>query len=176
MAPSLAVIVPRTSSGAAGPYRRQHNIGSSALMTLERRMSDMTQQPVVHLNDGAVGGRLDEHGIASFLGIPYAAPPFGPDRMRPPRPVEPWTGERDATTFGPTVPKGTYPPQYATVVFVSINYRLAAEGFLYVSEEDGIANLGLLDQLAALHWVQRNIARFGGDPARVTVGGESAGR
>jgi len=59
------------------------------------------------------------------------------------------------------------------VVFVSINYRLGAEGSLYL--DDGVANLGLLDQLAALRWVHDNIAAFGGDPARVTVAGESAG-
>ena len=59
------------------------------------------------------------------------------------------------------------------VVCVTINYRLAAEGFLYL--DDGIANLGLLDQVAALRWVQGNISAFGGDPARVTVAGESAG-
>jgi para-nitrobenzyl esterase len=58
-------------------------------------------------------------------------------------------------------------------VCVTVNYRLAADGFLFL--DDGIANLGLLDQLAALRWVQANIAMFGGDPARVTVAGESAG-
>lgn len=60
------------------------------------------------------------------------------------------------------------------VVFVSINYRLGVFGYL---QAEGIAagNLGVLDQVAALQWVQRNIARFGGDPAQVTVFGESAG-
>ena len=59
------------------------------------------------------------------------------------------------------------------VVCVTINYRLGAEGFLFLDDEH--ANLGLLDQLAALRWVRENIAAFGGDPARVTVAGESAG-
>ena len=59
------------------------------------------------------------------------------------------------------------------VVCVTINYRLGAEGFLYL--DDGPANLGLLDQLSALRWVKENIAAFGGDPARVTVAGQSAG-
>src|SRR2546430_49760 len=59
------------------------------------------------------------------------------------------------------------------VVCVTINYRLGAEGFLWL--DDGISNLGLLDQLAALGWVQENISAFGGDPGNVTVFGESAG-
>jgi para-nitrobenzyl esterase len=198
-------------------------------MAVEGRMSETAQHPVVQLSDGAVRGRV-ESGVAAFLGIPYAAPPFGPNRMLPPQPVPAWAGERDATSFGPTVPKGDYPPQYAAlfpevvipgedclnlnvwtpdvgagglpvlvwihggsfmngsgsvgaydgaafardgVVCVTINYRLAAEGFLFLG--DGVANLGLLDQLAALRWVQENIGAFGGDPARVTVAGESAG-
>jgi para-nitrobenzyl esterase len=60
------------------------------------------------------------------------------------------------------------------VVAISINYRLGALGFLYLP---GISNgnLGLQDQVAALTWVRENIARFGGDPANVTVVGQSAG-
>jgi para-nitrobenzyl esterase len=56
---------------------------------------------------------------------------------------------------------------------VSFNYRVGVEGFAQLGGAP--ANRGLLDQLAALHWVRHNIARFGGDPARVTVCGQSAG-
>ncbi len=60
------------------------------------------------------------------------------------------------------------------VVVVTLNYRLGALGFLHLPEL-GAANLGLLDQVAALEWVATEIAAFGGDPAAVTVFGESAG-
>ncbi|HWG75776.1 MAG TPA: carboxylesterase family protein [Steroidobacteraceae bacterium] len=66
------------------------------------------------------------------------------------------------------------------VVFVSISYRVGSFGFLATPELSresghGSGNYGLLDQLAALKWIQRNIAKFGGDPSKVTVFGHSAG-
>jgi carboxylesterase type B len=63
------------------------------------------------------------------------------------------------------------------LIYVSIQYRLAAFGFLSSNEirENGAANAGLLDQRAALGWVQRNIRAFGGDPSKVTIIGGSAG-
>ena len=59
------------------------------------------------------------------------------------------------------------------IVCVTLNYRVAADGFLALG--DGIANVGLLDQIAALTWVRENIGAFGGDPNRVTLAGHSAG-
>ena len=67
------------------------------------------------------------------------------------------------------------------VVVVTLNYRLGAFGFLAHpalaadAPSHASGNYGLLDQIAALRWVQRNIERFGGDPSRVTIFGESAG-
>ncbi|GAA0267650.1 carboxylesterase family protein [Actinomadura nitritigenes] len=61
------------------------------------------------------------------------------------------------------------------MVVVTVNHRLGALGYLYLSPGFGPANVGLLDQIAALGWVRENIAAFGGDPGRVTLAGQSAG-
>jgi carboxylesterase type B len=182
---------------------------------------------VVKTRQGEVRGSLAD-GVHTFKGIPYAAPPFGAHRLRPPQPVEPWSGVRDALTFGAEPPQLRPDPQIRAlvpdpavpgedclnlniwspalgsaglpvmvwihggmfevgsgatydgsrfardgIVCVTINYRVGADGFLYLG--DGNANLGLLDQVAALAWVRENIAAFGGDPGNVTIFGESAG-
>ncbi|KAJ7205201.1 carotenoid ester lipase precursor [Mycena pura] len=63
------------------------------------------------------------------------------------------------------------------VIFVSMNYRLSAFGFLASKEvrEAGVGNLGLQDQREAMRWVQKYISNFGGDPSKVTIWGESSG-
>ncbi|TAQ88709.1 hypothetical protein B7494_g2955 [Chlorociboria aeruginascens] len=85
---------------------------------------------------------------------------------------------------GYTLGSASLLPGYAMVnqshgglIFVDVQYRLGSYGFLSSSEirEDGIANAGLLDQRAALEWVQRHIESFGGDPRQVTIHGGSAG-
>src|SRR5713226_5163310 len=184
---------------------------------------------IVRTRQGVVRGSMAE-GVATFKGIPYAAPPFGPNRFQPPRPAQSWEGVRIAVEYGHVPPQPPYAPPFDQllgdpglpgedclnlnvwtpdpsggglpvmvwihggafmrgsgalptydgsrfardgVVCVTINYRLGADGFLYLG--DGIANLGLLDQIAALIWVQENIAAFGGDSDNVTIFGESAG-
>lgn len=188
----------------------------------------MTTPSTASVSTGVLRGTVED-GVRRFLGIPYAAPPFGDNRFREPQPAPAWTGERDAVSFGSTSPQLPYSGATgellgsvridgediltvnvwspvdasdapvllwihggalergtaalsiydgtgfarAGIVFASINYRLGSEGFSVL--EDAPRNLGLRDAGAALDWVHREIAAFGGDPARITVMGESAG-
>ena len=99
-----------------------------------------------------------------------------------PRPVMVWIhgGGFRAGFGGEERHNGARLAQKGAVV-VTLNYRLGPLGFLAhpalaaESPRHSSGNYGLLDQIAALQWVRRNISRFGGDPARVTVFGESAG-
>ncbi|MDI9700213.1 carboxylesterase/lipase family protein [Burkholderia cenocepacia] len=198
--------------------------------------SSVTSDPTIAVTaDGAVQGTLN-NGVIAFKGIPFAAPPVGDLRWRPPQPVAAWSGVRQATSFvhdcmqtsgpnatltvtpsedclylnvwrpqsgngknlpvmvwiygGAYVIGGTSMPTYdgtqfarQGVVIVTVNYRLGRFGFFAhpavtaVAAQSGemLANYGYMDQIAALKWVQRNIANFGGDPANVTLFGESAG-
>ena len=61
------------------------------------------------------------------------------------------------------------------VVLVTFNYRLGPLGFLTTDDKSGAGNQGLLDQIMVLNWVKANIGKFGGDPDKVTIFGESAG-
>ncbi|QFG25530.1 carboxylesterase/lipase family protein [Actinomadura sp. WMMB 499] len=187
--------------------------------------------PIVTTAAGDVRGT--EGDVRRFLGVPYAAPPRGAGRFAPPRPPEPWTGVRDARTFGPTAPQprrdafgaldmspyfgpgwvrgddhltvNVWAPRGAArrpvmvfvhgggfvagspraalydgaafardgAVLVTVGYRLGVAGFLDLPGAP--RNRGLLDVLAALRWVRREIGAFGGDPGNVTLFGQSAG-
>jgi para-nitrobenzyl esterase len=194
---------------------------------------------VVRVDSGQLQGVVDD-GVVSYKGIPFAAPPVGDLRWRPPQPVAPWTGVRPAAQFGANCMQGRFGPppapgaaaapvpsedclflnvwrpasapsraklpvmvwihgggftggsgsspntsgvQFAKqgVVLVSINYRLGRFGFFAfpaLSRErpdETKGNYAYMDQIAALQWVKRNIAAFGGDPGNVTIFGFSAG-
>jgi para-nitrobenzyl esterase len=195
----------------------------------------------VRIDSGLISGVTDKSGVTAYLGIPFAAPPVGQLRWRPPQPAGHWEGVRQADHFGASCMQEQvgsllpwteeFMPQGALsedclfvnvwtaaksarekravmvyvyggaftggsssvavyngaelarkgVVLVTFNYRVSPLGFLVLpeltkeSEHHSSGNYGLLDQIAALEWVQRNIAAFGGDPNRVTIFGQSAG-
>lgn len=179
--------------------------------------------PVAQVAQGRLRGTL-QGAVASFKRIPYAANPYlSATRFEAPQPVAAWSGERDATAYGPMPPQPSRTPGGGVagaaddltlniwapanahnapvlvwlpggafyrvdaaegwydgsafarqgIVVVTVNYRVGMDGFMAV--EGKPANRGLLDQVAALQWVQRNIAAFGGNPAQVTLAGQSAG-
>src|SRR5258707_11229486 len=70
--------------------------------------------PTVVTKYGTLRGQLRD-GVASFLGIPYAASPTGSRRFKAPVPPEPWTGVKDAVAYGPTPPKPDYPAPFDTL-------------------------------------------------------------
>jgi para-nitrobenzyl esterase len=174
--------------------------------------------------------------VTAFKGIPFAQPPVGELRWRPPQPVKRWSGVRNATEYGADCMQEPFPGDAAPlgvqsaedclyanvwtpakrgagklpvmvwiygggfvnggsspavydgsefakdgVVLVSFNYRLGYFGFfahpaLSAEQRGGLlGNYAIMDQVAALEWVKRNVAAFGGDPNNVTIFGESAG-
>lgn len=201
------------------------------IITLKCNASDIQ----VSVDGGDISG--DSIGqLSVFRGIPYAAPPVGALRWKPPHPVRPWKGVHQATKFPnqclqkylfddmrfrasgvsedclylniwtPTIDKSSALPVLVYfhgggfvagdgselrydgaamakqgMVVVTVNYRMGIFGLFShpeLSQEStykGSGNYTFLDQHAALNWVVENIQQFGGDPSRVTIGGESAG-
>jgi para-nitrobenzyl esterase len=183
---------------------------------------------------GTISG-IHANGLSIYKGIPFAAPPVGDLRWRPPVHAASWTGTRKADAFAPacmqvgvSMPGETAPtvsedclylnvwnpaktatehlpvivwiygggyingsaamPLYwgdrlaqKGIIVVTIAYRLGPLGFLALPEltrespHHSSGNYGLMDQIAALEWIQRNIAAFGGDPKCVTIAGQSSG-
>jgi len=210
-------------------------LGTALLATTALRAADSA--PKVKVEAGKLEGKSDGT-VNAFLGIPYAAPPVGNLRWKPPAHAAKWKGARKATEFGSRCMQGAVfsdmifrdpginedclylnvwvpakglrsknklpvmvwiygggfvagatsePRQDGTnlakegVVVVSMNYRLGIFGFFAHPElatesgRNSSGNYGLLDQVAALEWVKRNVAAFAGDPGNVTIFGESAG-
>ena len=196
--------------------------------------------PVVTTAGGRVRG-VSDGAVRIFRGVPYGASTAGSNRFQPPRAAAPWTGVRDAGSYGlrafqplrPMIPEigdaltGSGPmsedclrlnvftpgtngrrpvmvwfhgggqrtgsgnsifydgrelARQHDVVVVTTTHRLNAFAYLWLAGLPGTGslfadcvNLGLRDLVLALEWVRDNIARFGGDPRRVTIAGESAG-
>ncbi|MFZ1139551.1 MAG: carboxylesterase/lipase family protein [Candidatus Sulfotelmatobacter sp.] len=206
-----------------------------AMLAVPLALFGASSAPQVKTAWGMVEGKEDG-AVHAFLGIPYAAPPVGDLRWKPPAAAAKWSGVLKATEFGAHCMQGRvygdmnfrdaggsedclflnvwvpartsraklpvmvwiYGGGFAAgstsearqdgtqlaqqgVIVVSMNYRLGIFGFFVhpeLTKESGrnaAGDYGLLDQVAALRWVHKNIAAFGGDPGNVTIFGESAG-
>ncbi|KAF4519262.1 hypothetical protein B566_EDAN002151 [Ephemera danica] len=217
-------------------FRSAHgsfNIFSGKFMkpVMLARCGSENSEPHVTVRQGTLCGKLMRslkgRNFYAFQGIPYAKPPVGPLRFKPPQEVETWDGILQAKKEGancaqidmftkkfsggedclylnvytPTLQNegsglsvmvwihggafysgsgktDMYGPNFLLdhdTVLVTINYRLAIFGFLSLGTTEAPGNYGMKDQVAALRWVQQNIARFGGNPNCVTIFGESAG-
>src|ERR1700735_5561088 len=188
----------------------------------------------VRTESGTVSG-MHTNGLNVYRGVPFAAPPVGDLRWRPPVHVAPWTGTRKADAFAPACMQdgvsmpGETPPvvsedclylniwtpaksmqahlpvivwiygggyingsasmplywgdrlAHKSVLVVTIAYRLGPLGFLAHPEltrespHHSSGNYGLMDQIAALEWIQKDSAAFGGDQKNVTIAGQSSG-
>ena len=211
---------------------------SAVLLALASSVWAQTSDTLhVTTDKGLVEGSFTaDQKVRAFKGIPFAAPPVGDLRWKPPQPAAAWEGVRQAKEFGShCIQSFTYndmvfhdpgPSEdcltlnvwtpadakpgglpvmvwifgggfaaggtsesrqdgqflaHKDVVVVSMNYRLGIFGFFThpqlaaESVHHAAGNYGLLDQAAAIQWVQRNIAAFGGNPSNITIFGESAG-
>ena len=213
----------------------------ASVLTAASPAAAQTAATQVAIDSGRISGQFVLNtAVRAFLGVPFAAPPLGDLRWKPPQPVAAWQDVRPATSYGaqcmqPGRSKTSVYYEYAGeqptsedclflnvwapsdtrggklpvmvwiygggfqqgsaanpvfdgsrlaergVVVVSVNYRVGLFGFLAHPEltaespQRASGNYGLLDQLASLQWVKRNIAAFGGDPDNVTLFGQSAG-
>ncbi|MCW8850861.1 MAG: carboxylesterase family protein [Melioribacteraceae bacterium] len=184
---------------------------------------------LVKVQQGLIKG-VGENDLMVFKGIPFAKPPVGDLRWRPPQPTENWEDVKVTKDFAPDPVQGWGEPSSQSedclylnvwtpaktkgdkvpvlvwiygggfnggatsvpgydgtnlakkgVILVSIAYRVGYIGFfahpeLTAESANNVSgNYGLLDMIAGLQWVQRNIDAFGGDPNKVTIFGESAG-
>ncbi|MFF0743665.1 GNAT family N-acetyltransferase [Streptomyces sp. NPDC004111] len=101
----------RAKEGEPGKPQESRAAGTSAGPgAAEEPEASRAGAPTVEVRDGTVRGLRPAPGIAAYLGIPYAAPPFGPHRFRAPQPPAPWDGVRDCTAFGPISPQSAELP------------------------------------------------------------------
>ncbi|WP_165974925.1 carboxylesterase/lipase family protein [Nonomuraea deserti] len=242
------------SSGASPTRSAGASSGPSPTRSAPATRGAGAAGPEVELDSGRIRGVYDGD-VARYRGIPYAQPPTGDLRWRPPRPVARWRGVRDATTSGPACPQASenpkesseeedcltldvtvprkadprkadprnagsrnagsrktgggktgggktgggsrpvmvwlhgggfsagrgadYDPRRLAVqgsaVVVTVEFRIGVLGYLALPGMSGGGTFGLQDQQAALRWVRRNAAAFGGDAGNVTLFGESGG-